>query len=62
MDEYGVEVAELHETANLLLRRRQWPDCNGLDFLYRNGNFTSRHSVAKTFQKSVETRDEPAQK
>jgi hypothetical protein len=31
MDELGVEVAELHETANLL-RRRHLPVCNGLDF------------------------------
>jgi hypothetical protein len=37
MDELGVEVAELHETANLLLRRRHWQVCNGLDCLCRNG-------------------------
>jgi hypothetical protein len=33
MDEFGVEVAELHETANIPLRRRHWPVYNGLDFL-----------------------------
>jgi hypothetical protein len=32
MDEYGVEVAELHETANLLKRRRYLSICNGLEF------------------------------
>jgi hypothetical protein len=33
MDELGVEVAELHEAANFLLRRRHLRDSNGLDFL-----------------------------
>jgi hypothetical protein len=47
MDELGVEVTELHETANLLLRRRHWPVCNGLAFLCRNGNFKCRHSAAQ---------------
>jgi hypothetical protein len=47
MDELGVVVAELYETANLLLRRRRWLVCNGLDFLSRNGNFTIRHIVAQ---------------
>jgi hypothetical protein len=37
MDEVGVEVEELHETASLLLRSRQWPASNGLDCLNRNG-------------------------
>jgi hypothetical protein len=36
MNKSGVEVAELHETANLLLPRRHWRVCNGLDFLCRN--------------------------
>jgi hypothetical protein len=36
MDELGAEVAELHETANLLLRRRHWPICNVLNFLCQN--------------------------
>jgi hypothetical protein len=43
----SVEVAELHETANLVVRRRQCPIRNGLDFLCRNGNFTSGHGVTK---------------
>jgi hypothetical protein len=34
MDKYGVEVAKLRETAKFLLHySRQWPVCNGLDFL-----------------------------
>jgi hypothetical protein len=49
MNKSDLKVAELHETANLLLRRRHWPLSNGLDFLCRNGNFTSKHSVAKIF-------------
>jgi hypothetical protein len=40
MDEYGGEVPKLYETANLLLRRKHLPVCNGLDFLCRNGIFT----------------------
>jgi hypothetical protein len=32
MNEYGVEVAELHKTASLLLHRRHRPLYNGLDF------------------------------
>jgi hypothetical protein len=36
MNESRVEVAELHETPNILLRRRHWPVYNGLDFLCRN--------------------------
>jgi hypothetical protein len=48
MDELGVvEVAEVHETASLLLRRRHWPLCNGLVVLRRNGNFAGRHSAAQ---------------
>jgi hypothetical protein len=39
MDEYGVEAAKLHETANLRLRRWHLPIYNALDFLCRNGNF-----------------------
>jgi hypothetical protein len=46
MNELGVEVAELHETASLLLCRRRWPVCRGFDFLCRNRNFTSKHSKA----------------
>jgi hypothetical protein len=41
MNKSGIEVAELRETANLLVRRRHLLDYNGLDFLCRNGNFTS---------------------
>jgi hypothetical protein len=41
MDELGVEVSELHEAANLLLRHWHLPICNGLDLLGRNGNLTS---------------------
>jgi hypothetical protein len=47
MNKSGIEVAELYETANLLLRRRRLPVCNGLDFLCRNKDFTCRRSVAK---------------
>jgi hypothetical protein len=32
MNKSGIEVAELYETANLLLRLGHWPVCNGLDF------------------------------
>jgi hypothetical protein len=45
----GIEVAELYETANLLLRRRHWPVCNGLDFLCRNRKITNGHSIAHIF-------------
>jgi hypothetical protein len=38
MDELGIEVAELHETANLLLRHMYMPILNGIDFLGRNEN------------------------
>jgi hypothetical protein len=48
MNKSCVEIAELYETASLL-RRRQWLVCNGLDFLFRNRNFTSGHSVARIF-------------
>jgi hypothetical protein len=34
MDELGVEVTNLHQTANFLQRRRHWPVGNGLDFLW----------------------------
>jgi hypothetical protein len=44
--ELDVEVEELHETANLLLRRRHWPFCNGLDFLCRKQKNTIRHDLA----------------
>jgi hypothetical protein len=47
MNKFGVKVTELHEFANLLLRRRHMPVYNGLDFLSRNGNFTNIHSVAQ---------------
>jgi hypothetical protein len=33
MNKSGIEVAELYETANLLLRRRHGPVCNGLDLV-----------------------------
>jgi hypothetical protein len=32
---------------HLLLRRRHCPICNGLSFLSRNGNFTSKQSVTQ---------------
>jgi hypothetical protein len=47
MNRCGVEVAELHESANLLLCRRHWPVRNGLNFICRNGSFTMRLSIAK---------------
>jgi hypothetical protein len=36
MGELGVEVAKLHEAANFLMRRRDWPIFNIIDFLSRN--------------------------
>jgi hypothetical protein len=39
MNKSGVEVAELHETANLLPCRRHWLVCNDLNFLCRNRKF-----------------------
>jgi hypothetical protein len=45
MNELSVKVAELHETANLRLRRRHYGLCNGVDFLCRNRNFTIGHRV-----------------
>jgi hypothetical protein len=47
MNKYGVEVAELCETASFLLCRVHLLVCNGLDFPGRNGNSTNRHSIAK---------------
>jgi hypothetical protein len=49
MNKFGIEVAELLETANLLLRGRQWLVRNGLDVFCPNENFTRRHSIAKIF-------------
>jgi hypothetical protein len=49
MNKSGIEIAEMYETANLLLRRGHWPVCNGLNFLCGNRNFTSRHSIAQIF-------------
>jgi hypothetical protein len=46
VDGLGVRVAKLYETAHLLLRRSHWPVGNGLDFLCRNWNFSSKHIVA----------------
>jgi hypothetical protein len=47
MHKSGVQVAELHETANLLLRRRKWPVCNGFDFLCWNRYFSGRYCVVE---------------
>jgi hypothetical protein len=47
MDALGVEVAELHETLNVLVYRRHWPVCKCLGFFGRKGNFTSRDNVAQ---------------
>jgi hypothetical protein len=47
MDELGVEIAELREATKLLLRRRDLPIVNKLDFLGRNGNLPSYHSVVQ---------------
>jgi hypothetical protein len=47
MDELGVKVAKLYDIANLLLRRRHWSVCNGLDFVCRDIHFTITHIVAQ---------------
>jgi hypothetical protein len=49
MNKSGIEIAELYEIANLLLRRRHWPFCNGLDLLCGNRSFTRRHNIAQIF-------------
>jgi hypothetical protein len=41
MNDSGLEVAQLLENADILLLRRHWPLCNGVDFLCRNTNFTT---------------------
>jgi hypothetical protein len=45
-NELGLEAAELYDTANLLMRHRNWHVCNGLDIICRNWNFPSWHNLA----------------